>query len=430
MKKRVSFITLGCKVNQYETNAMMQKFQENGYEIVEIDNVSDICVVNTCTVTNMSDRKSRQALRKVKDKNKDAIIVATGCYAQSSKEELEKMPEIDVVLGNEEKRDIVKYVEKYFEQNQKLTAVQDISVQKEFEDMGQISYTEKIRAVIKVQDGCNQFCSYCIIPYARGRVRSRKIDSIIKEIEQIAQKGIKEVVITGIHLASYGKDFEENIGLIDLLEEINKIDGIVRIRLGSLEPKIITEEFMQRLIKLEKICHHFHLSLQSGCDNTLKRMNRKYTTSEFEEIVQRLRKYYNDVILTTDIIVGFPGETEEDFETTYNYLKKINFYKMHVFPYSPRKGTVAAKMKNQIDSTVKEKRSHKLIELSNECEIEFLDRYVGKELKVLFEKQDGEYIKGHTTNYLVVKAKETELENQIKDVKIVSRDNLELIGEM
>lgn len=430
MKKRVSFITLGCKVNQYETNAMMQKFQENGYEIVEIDDVSDICVVNTCTVTNMSDRKSRQALRKVKDKNENAIIVATGCYAQSSKEELEKMPEIDVVLGNEEKRDIVKYVEKYFEQNQKLTAVQDISVQKEFEDMGQISYTEKIRAVIKVQDGCNQFCSYCIIPYARGRVRSRKIDSIIKEIEQIAQKGIKEVVITGIHLASYGKDFEENIGLIDLLEEINKIDGIVRIRLGSLEPKIITEEFMQRLIKLEKICHHFHLSLQSGCDNTLKRMNRKYTTSEFEEIVQRLRKYYNDVILTTDIIVGFPGETEEDFETTYNYLKKINFYKMHVFPYSPRKGTVAAKMKNQIDSTVKEKRSHKLIELSNECEIEFLDRYVGKELKVLFEKQDGEYIKGHTTNYLVVKAKETELENQIKDVKIVSRDNLELIGEM
>lgn len=430
MKKRVSFITLGCKVNQYETNAMMQKFQENGYEIVEIDNVSDICVVNTCTVTNMSDRKSRQALRKVKDKNKDAIIVATGCYAQSSKEELEKMTEIDVVLGNEEKRDIVKYVEKYFEQNQKLISVQDISAQKEFEDMGQISYTEKIRAVIKVQDGCNQFCSYCIIPYARGRVRSRKIDSIIKEIEQIAQKGIKEVVITGIHLASYGKDFEENIGLIDLLEEINKIDGIVRIRLGSLEPKIITEEFMQRLIKLEKICHHFHLSLQSGCDNTLKRMNRKYTTSEFEEIVQRLRKYYNDVILTTDIIVGFPGETEEDFETTYNYLKKINFYKMHVFPYSPRKGTVAAKMKNQIDSTVKEKRSHKLIELSNECEIEFLDRYVGKELKVLFEKQDGEYIKGHTTNYLVVKVKETELENQIKDVKIVSRDNLELIGEM
>ena len=254
MKKRVSFITLGCKVNQYETNAMMQKFQENGYEIVEIDDVSDICVVNTCTVTNMSDRKSRQALRKVKDKNKDAIIVATGCYAQSSKEELEKMPEIDVVLGNEEKRDIVKYVEKYFEQNQKLTAVQDISVQKEFEDMGQISYTEKIRAVIKVQDGCNQFCSYCIIPYARGRVRSRKIDSIIKEIEQIAQKGIKEVVITGIHLASYGKDFEENIGLIDLLEEINKkLDEEIKIRKAmQKEQEQKTKAILQKLSKLQE----------------------------------------------------------------------------------------------------------------------------------------------------------------------------------
>ena len=257
MQRVVKFITLGCKVNQYETNAMAQKFLEKGYKVIEEYEQNgekpDICIINTCTVTNMSDRKSRQALRKVKDKNENAIIVATGCYAQSSKEELEKMPEIDVVLGNEEKRDIVKYVEKYFEQNQKLISVQDISAQKEFEDMGQISYTEKIRAVIKVQDGCNQFCSYCIIPYARGRVRSRKIDSIIKEIEQIAQKGIKEVVITGIHLASYGKDFEENIGLIDLLEEINKVDGIVRIRLGSLEPKIITEEFMQRLIKLEKI---------------------------------------------------------------------------------------------------------------------------------------------------------------------------------
>ena len=432
MKKRVSFITLGCKVNQYETNAMMQKFQENGYEIVEIDNVSDICVVNTCTVTNMSDRKSRQALRKVKDKNKDAIIVATGCYAQSSKEELEKMPEIDVVLGNEEKRDIVKYVEKYFEQNQKLTAVQDISVQKEFEDMGQISYTEKIRAVIKVQDGCNQFCSYCIIPYARGRVRSRKIDSIIKEIEQIAQKGIKEVVITGIHLASYGKDFEENIGLIDLLEEINKIDGIVRIRLGSLEPKIITEEFMQRLIKLEKICHHFHLSLQSGCDNTLKRMNRKYTTSEFEEIVQRLRKYYNDVILTTDIIVGFPGETEEDFETTYNYLKKINFYKMHVFKYSPRHGTKAEKMPNQVDGNIKEERSRKLIELSDKNEKEQNKKYINTNLKVLIEEFEDGYYKGHTTNYIMVKIKENaeNLQNKIVTAKIIGEEGIDLIGKL
>lgn len=432
MKKRVSFITLGCKVNQYETNAMMQKFQENGYEIVEIDNVSDICVVNTCTVTNMSDRKSRQALRKVKDKNKDAIIVATGCYAQSSKEELEKMPEIDVVLGNEEKRDIVKYVEKYFEQNQKLTAVQDISVQKEFEDMGQISYTEKIRAVIKVQDGCNQFCSYCIIPYARGRVRSRKIDSIIKEIEQIAQKGIKEVVITGIHLASYGKDFEENIGLIDLLEEINKIDGIERIRLSSLEPTLITEDFVNRLSKLNKICDHFHLSLQSGCDGTLKRMNRHYTTSEFKKATELLRKAYPNVALTTDIIVGFPGETDEEFNTTYEFLKNIDFYKMHVFKYSPRHGTKAEKMPNQVDGNIKEERSRKLIELSAKNEKEQNKKYINTYLKVLIEELEDGYYKGHTTNYIMVKIKENaeNLQNKIVTAKIIGEEGIDLIGKL
>ena len=440
MKKRVSFITLGCKVNQYETNAMMQKFQENGYEIVEIDNVSDICVVNTCTVTNMSDRKSRQALRKVKDKNKDAIIVATGCYAQSSKEELEKMPEIDVVLGNEEKRDIVKYVEKYFEQNQKLTAVQDISVQKEFEDMGQISYTEKIRAVIKVQDGCNQFCSYCIIPYARGRVRSRKIDSIIKEIEQIAQKGIKEVVITGIHVASYGKDFDnentsKKIRLIDLLEAINKIDGIDRIRLSSLEPTIVDEEFATRLSKLDKICDHFHLSLQSGCDETLKRMNRKYTTQIYRDAVATLRKYYPEASFTTDVIVGFPGETDEEFAKTYEFLKEIDFYRLHVFKYSPRRGTVAEKMPNQIDGNKKEERSNKLIELSNSTENKHNQSYIGKTVKVLFEEFEDGFFKGHTTNYMMVKVADEEEQsdkfvNKILDVKIKENNDetRELIG--
>ena len=297
--KKVSFYTLGCKVNQYETNAMAQKFKEAGYEIVEVnDDVSDICVINTCTVTNMSDRKSRQILRKVKEKNQDAIIAAVGCYAQVAKDDLQKMPEIDIVLGNEEKANIVKYVEEFISnRNNKIVEIEDIASKKEFEDMGQITYTEKTRAVIKVQDGCNQFCSYCIIPYARGRVRSRKMDSIIQEITQIAQKGIKEVVITGIHVASYGRDFGNENGLIELLEKINEIDGIHRIRLGSLEPKIITEEFMQRLIKLEKMCHHFHLSLQSGCDETLKRMNRKYNTAEIKEIVERLRRYYNDVIL-------------------------------------------------------------------------------------------------------------------------------------
>ena len=421
--KRVSFYTLGCKVNQYETNGMTQKFKEAGYEIVDVnDDISDVCIVNTCTVTNMSDRKSRQLLRRVKEKNHQAIIVAVGCYAQVAKEELQKMEEIDIVLGNEEKKDIVNYIEEYFKQNHKLIEVQDIASKKEFSDMGQITYTEKTRAVIKVQDGCNQFCSYCIIPYARGRVRSRKIESIIKEIEQIAQKGIKEVVITGIHIASYGKDFEKEDGLIELLEEINKVEGIKRIRLGSLEPKIITEEFMKRLIKLEKICHHFHLSLQSGCDETLKRMNRKYTTQDLTEIMERLRRYYSDVMLTTDIIVGFPGETESEFEKTYKFLEKAKFYKMHVFQYSQRKGTRAAVMPNQVDGNIKEKRSKELIEMSNKYQKEYNEKYIGKEVEVLFEEKEEInneiYYKGHTQNYIMVKYKtnEEKLENVLKRV--------------
>lgn len=410
---------------------MAEQFIDNNYEIVNFEEFADVYIINTCTVTNMSDRKSRQIIRRAKQINPNSILVATGCYAQTAKEELEKITDIDLIVGNTEKKDIVKIVEEYRDnKNRERVKMSDINKQKEFVDFGSVTYTEKTRAVIKVQDGCNNFCSYCIIPYAKGRVRSRKLESVVKEITEIAAKGIKEVVITGIHVASYGIDFDNNTRLIDLLEAIQKIDGIKRIRLGSLEPNIITEEFVNRLKKVTKMCDHFHLSLQSGCDETLKRMNRKYTAETFEKEVNLLRKIFPDVALTTDVIVGFPGETEEEFNETYKYLSKIRFTKLHVFKYSPRKGTVAAKMKNQIDSTVKEKRSHKLIELSNECEIEFLDRYVGKELKVLFEKQDGEYIKGHTTNYLVVKAKETELENQIKDVKIVSRDNLELIGEM
>ena len=403
---------------------MAQKFKESGYEIVDMnDDISDICIVNTCTVTNMSDRKSRHSLRRVKEKNPSAIIAAVGCYAQVAKNDLENMPEIDIVLGNEEKANIVQYVEKFIENEKKLIEIEDIATKKEFEDMGQITYTEKTRAFIKVQDGCNQFCSYCIIPYARGRVRSRNAESIIKEITQIAQNGIKEVVITGIHVASYGRDFENENGLIELLEKINEIEGIKRIRLGSLEPKIITEEFMQRLSKLEKICHHFHLSLQSGCDATLKRMNRKYTTSEVKEIIERLRRYYDDVMLTTDIIVGFPGETEEEFETTYQFLKQAKLYKMHVFQYSPRKGTRAAVMPNQIDGNIKEARSKKLIELSNENQKMYNQQLVGKEVEVLFEDKEVEdgitYFRGHTQNYVLVKYKTDEnLENTLKLIKI------------
>lgn len=334
---------------------MIQKFIENGYKIVENHEKADIYIINTCTVTNMSDRKSRQMLRRVKELNSKSIVVACGCYAQVAKKELEKIKEIDLILGNNEKGEIVEHVEDYIKikknKHRRCNATKRICW------FWKCYIYRKTRAVIKVQDGCDRFCSYCIIPYARGRVRSRKPENVLAEIRKVAEEGIKEVVITGIHVASYGKDFKTEYKLIDLLEEINKIEGIERIRLGSIEPLLINEEFMKRLIKLEKVCHHFHLSLQSGCDETLKRMNRRYTTQQFRNIVECLRKYYEDVILTTDIIVGFPGETEEEFNETYEFLKEIKFYKMHIFKYSPRKGTKAAQMKQQIDGAKKKKEA-------------------------------------------------------------------------
>lgn len=418
--KTVAFITLGCKVNQYETNAMSQKLIEEGYKIVEHTQKADIYIINTCTVTNMSDRKSRQMIRRAKEINPEAIIIAVGCYVQVAKKEIENIKEIDLALGNEEKVDIVKYCNEIIQKNKK-EEITDVMQSRKFAEFGETSYTEKTRAVIKVQDGCDRFCSYCIIPYARGRVRSREPEHIIKEIKQIANEGIKEVVITGIHIASYGKDFKKDYKLIDLLEEINKIEGIERIRLGSIEPLLITEEFVQRLVKLEKICEQFHLSLQSGCDETLKRMNRRYTTQQFEEIVKRLRKAYDNVNLTTDIIVGFPGETEEEFAKTYKFLEKIKFYKMHIFKYSPRKGTRAEQMPQQIEPQLKEERSKKLIELSDKNEKEYNSEYVGKRVEVLWEEQKNEIYKGHTKNYVLVemKAKPSEnKENVIESVQI------------
>ncbi len=438
MEKTVAFYTLGCKVNQYETNAMEQQFIKNGYKVVDHHDFADIYVVNTCTVTNIAERKSRQMLRRVKDINKDAILVVCGCYAQVAKEELEKIPEIDIILGINEKNNIVEIVEDYIKkQVSKEEIVSDVSNQNEFLDFGDVTYTEKNRAVVKVQDGCNMFCTYCIIPYARGRIRSRKIENVVSEITKIAKLGIKEVVITGIHVASYGKDFEENIGLIDLLEAINKIDGIERIRLSSIEPNIIDEEFVKRLSKLEKICPHFHLSLQSGCDETLKRMNRKYTTKKYKEAVDLLRSYFPDVNFTTDVIVGFPGETEEEFNTTYKFLEEIKFYRMHVFKYSKRRGTVAEKMPNQIDGNIKEERSNKLIELSNKNENEYNESYIGKEVNVLFEEYENGYFRGYTTNYMMVnvpgkKEDEEKLVDHIFTVKILknNEETRELIGEI
>lgn len=416
---------------------MMQEFMKNNYKIVEFDEVADVYIVNTCTVTNIADKKSRQMLRKVKDMNPNSILIAVGCYAQVAKQELEKIPEIDLILGVNEKKDIFKYI-KEWKAGDTEAFISDVIHQTEFVDFGSVTYTEKTRAVIKVQDGCDRYCSYCIIPYARGRVRSRKPESVLKEIKSIADKKIKEVVITGIHIASYGKDFKEEYKLIDLLEEINQIDGIERIRLGSIEPTLITEEFIKRLSKLNKICDHFHLSLQSGCDETLKRMNRRYTTQEFEKVTRLLREAYPNAALTTDIIVGFPGETDEEFNNTYEFLKKVDFYKMHIFKYSQRKGTKAAVMPNQIDGTIKEERSRKLISLSNENEIRYNKEYVGKDVKVLFEDEHIEngtiYIKGHTTNYIVVKMKldncHEEYNNTIQTVKITDTDGVELIGKI
>lgn len=351
------------------------------------------------------------------------------------------MPEIDIVLGNKEKKDIVKYVEQYIENLQRRTdfdrkeptpivKVADISKQQEFDEYGCVTYTEKSRTTIKIQDGCNNFCTYCLIPYARGRIRSRKRENILKEAENIAKQGIKEIVLTGIHIASYGRDFEEEYKLIDLLEDLNKVEGIERIRLGSLEPTIITDEFVQRLAKLEKVCNHFHLSLQSGCDETLKRMNRKYTTEEFKEVTKRLREKFENVNLTTDIIVGFPGETEEEFNSTYKFLQDIAFYKMHIFKYSKRDGTVAAKMQNQVDGNIAEERSKKFIELSNKNELMYNQSYIGEEVEVLFEEKQGNFWLGHTTNYMVVKVKSEEnLENKILKMKIEEVENEGLIAK-
>ena len=432
MEKTVAFCTLGCKVNQYETNAMIEQFIRKGYIVKEFSEKADIYIINTCTVTNMADRKSRQMLRRVKELNDKALIVACGCYAQVAKDELEKIDEIDLIYGVNEKNKISEYIEEYINSNSKSNKeiVTDVMYQKEFLDFGITDYTEKTRAVIKVQDGCDRFCTYCIIPYARGHIRSRNINSIISEIKEIVNKGIKEVVITGIHVASYGRDLNNNISLIDLLEEINKIDKLQRIRLSSLEPTIITKDFVTRLKKLDKICDHFHLSLQSGSDETLKRMNRRYTIDEFKNATKLLREAYPNVSLTTDIIVGFPGETDEEFNDTYEFLKDIKFYQMHVFKYSQRKGTKAAVMENQIDSKVKEERSKKLIELSHKNQKSYNENYIEKDFDVLFEEKDGDYIKGHTTNYVVVKIPYRSLENQIIKVKIIKDDNLELIGEI
>ena len=421
--KKAALHNLGCKVNAYETEAMQHLLEEAGYEIVPFTQKADVYVINTCSVTNMADRKSRQMLHKAKKNNPDSIVVAAGCYVQTSEKEVLNDLSVDIVIGNDRKHDLVRLLEEYSLDSVNDT-VDDINDGKhDFEELFIDQTKEHTRAFIKVQDGCNQFCSYCIIPYARGRVRSRRFENVIAEVERLAANGFKEVVLTGIHLSSYGVDFEEATGLLELIQAVNAVKGIERIRLGSLEPKIVTEHFASELSKLGKICPHFHLSLQSGCDATLKRMNRKYTTKEYERGCELLRKYFVHPAITTDVIVGFPGETEEEFEQTKAYLEHIHFYEMHIFKYSKRKGTRAAVMPDQIDEQIKAARSEKLIALGHDMSKEFRKFYIGKNEEVLFEEKavigDKEYFVGYTKEYVKVAKKTDEnLENQIVSGRI------------
>lgn len=421
--KKAALHNLGCKVNAYETEAMQHLLEEAGYEIVPFTQKADVYVINTCSVTNMADRKSRQMLHKAKKNNPDSIVVAAGCYVQTSEKEVLNDLSVDIVIGNDRKHDLVRLLDEYSLDSVNDT-VDDINDGKhDFEELFIDQTKEHTRAFIKVQDGCNQFCSYCIIPYARGRVRSRRFENIIAEVERLAANGFKEVVLTGIHLSSYGVDFEEDTGLLELIQAVNAVKGIERIRLGSLEPKIVTEHFASELSKLDKICPHFHLSLQSGCDATLKRMNRKYTTKEYERGCELLRKYFVHPAITTDVIVGFPGETEEEFEQTKAYLEHIHFYEMHIFKYSKRKGTRAAVMPDQIDEQIKAARSEKLIALGHDMSKEFRKFYIGKNEEALFEEKavigDKEYFVGYTKEYVKVAKKTDEnLENQIVSGRI------------
>lgn len=428
--KKVALHNLGCKVNAYETEAMQEMLEHAGYEIVPFQEGADIYVINTCTVTNIADRKSRQMLHRARKMNPDAVVVAAGCYVQAQAEKQVIDPCIDIVLGNNKKQDLLTALQAYEEAHGDLREVIDINHTKEYENLHLTKQGEHTRAYIKVQDGCNQFCSYCIIPYARGRVRSRAKEDVVAEVTDLAKNGYQEVVLTGIHLSSYGIDFENEDNLLSLIRAVHEIEGIKRIRLGSLEPRIITEEFVQAIAALPKMCPHFHLSLQSGCSETLKRMNRRYTSEEFYEKCEILRKYFEKPALTTDVIVGFPQETEEEFETTYEFLKKICFYETHIFKYSKREGTKAAVMQGQIPEQIKAKRSARLIELGEKNRRAYEESFLGKTVEVLVEEKSDvngkEMWTGHTKEYMKIALEsEKNLQNCILNVQI--KDGREII---
>lgn len=421
MSKKVALHNLGCKVNAYEVEAMQQLLEQAGYEIVPFQEGADVYLINTCTVTNIADRKSRQMLHKAKKMNPEAIVVATGCYAQTDTEKLKADTSVDLILGNNQKNRIVEALAEYEKEHAKKACVIEINKTKEYEELSIDHTAEHVRAYIKVQDGCNQFCTYCIIPYARGRVRSRKIQEILEEVKALAAKGYREVVLTGIHLSSYGIDFqeaEERQTLLSLIQAVHSVEGIERIRLGSLEPRIITREFMEGISGLSKVCPHFHLSLQSGCQRTLENMNRRYTAEEYAQKCSLIREYYPAPALTTDVIVGFPMESEADFEESFEFVKNIHFYETHIFKYSRRQGTRAAQMEGQVDEAVKTERSHKLIQLGKEKKQKYMESFLGQQVEILFEEtakiQGEEYWIGYTKEYLKVAAKSKEnLENRI-----------------
>lgn len=427
---KVALHNLGCKVNAYETEAMQQLLEQNGYEIVPFKEGADVYIINTCTVTNMADRKSRQMLHRAKKMNPNAIVVAAGCYVQAKEQTGEIDECIDIVIGNNKKAELIEILEQYCKEREGVKKeIIDINHTKEYEEMHLSKTAEHTRAYIKVQDGCNQFCTYCIIPFARGRVRSRAKDDVIREVKELAANGYKEVVLTGIHLSSYGIDLEGE-DLLSLILAVNEIEGIRRIRLGSLEPRIITEEFVKTISKLEKMCPHFHLSLQSGCDATLRRMNRRYTTQEYYEKCQLLRNYFENPALTTDVIVGFPGETEEEFMESKAFIDKVDFYETHIFKYSKRAGTKAAVMENQVSEQIKTARSNELLTMNQIKRGKFEERLIGKTVEVLIEESiqmEGKtYQTGHTKEYVKIRVESDEnMQNEFVNVRIL--DELQII---
>lgn len=429
--KRVASHALGCKVNQYESEAIAELFAERGYEIVGIDEPADIYIINTCTVTNFGDKKSRQLIRKVKRLNAGAVVAAIGCYAQTASEEIKNIEGVNLIIGTKGRRDIVDLVESYIPEMGVVCTVSEISKEREFEHLSINKLADRTRAYLKIQDGCSQFCSYCIIPYARGPIRSRDPKDIMDEVHTLAENGFKEIILTGIHVASYGKDLKGTT-LLDVIRQVQDTDGIERIRFSSVEPNLITREFAAQLSEMNKVCSHFHLSLQSGSDRTLKRMNRKYNTAAYAEAVSILREYFPDVALTTDIIAGFPGETDEDFEESIKFAEKIGFSKIHAFPYSPKKGTPAAAMQDQIQNSVKNVRTGRLIALSDAMGDKFIEGFIGKVMQVLYEQEISENLyEGYTENYIRVTAKsETNIKNKILDTKILSAEKERAHGEI